>query len=360
MNPETISVPDLATIGIIRDDTFGNVVVVRLDNKLDGTVDFFTPDIDDNLGEYLGEDWKPGGLYYSSTVDTEESRRRIAVLLEELAQRPDGEPILAKLKAVLPAHHWYLQDFERPGTTLSSKLCTAILPPAPKQPRHIVYSFGELKLRFKWRHYVFAIPMLIGTFYLIYLQTQVFSWMGYSPLTGTIELGKKFGMWTIAALMLLVFLDNKLVRRKKGSSYSRFTIGLFNKAALNEEQAWREGAENWNIWQRFRSCLSFGLIHQPSLIYVFGMFVPHMIMGAVFMTVYLHNYRRTQRRRNAVLAAAVFHRVYNRVALSVVVVSLLAYTGLASWSWVTGLGGVVFTWTAMAVSNRRNPSSKTS
>jgi hypothetical protein len=201
--------------------------------------------------------------------------------------------------------------------------------------------------------------MLIGTFGLIYLQAQVFSWMMYSPLTATVELGKKIGAWwgmplAIVSLVLLVRLDNKLGSNQKDMGYSRFTFGLFNRAALNEEQAWREGAENWSPWQRFRSCLSFGLIHQPSLIYVFGMFVPHMIMGGVFMCIYLNNYRRNQRRRTAVLAASVFHRVYNRVALSVVLVSLLTVFGHASFNWVTGLGGVIFTWTAMAMSNRRN------
>jgi hypothetical protein len=42
-------------------------------------------------------------------------------------------------------------------------------------------------------------------------------------------------------------------------------IGLQIK--LIEGQAFGKKAENWSI----RSCILFGLIHQPSLIYMFGM-----------------------------------------------------------------------------------------
>jgi hypothetical protein len=356
---ETIVVPGLATIEIL-----GSTVIIRLDEKYDGEVDLISHDIDDHL-----TDWEPGGIYYSTnkqdlpSVPDQEICLRIAKLLEAITERkrPNASRALRRLMEVLPEKHRNLQEFVRPGNTLSSKFCTWMLAPvkttkeAPIQP---VYSFGELKKRFSLKHYVFAIPMLIGTFLLIYLQTQVFSWMMYSPLTVTVEFSKKIdNSWiAIGGLVILVYLDNKLVRRsqKKVTSYSPYTYGWLNKAAINEEQAFREGSEGWTPWERFRSCLSFGLIHQPSLIYVFGMFLPHMIMGGVFMWVYLRTYRRTQRRRTAVLAASVFHRVYNRVALSVVIVSLFTIFGHSSFNWVTGVVGVIFTWTAMAVSNRRN------
>jgi hypothetical protein len=206
--------------------------------------------------------------------------------------------------------------------------------------------------------------MMAFVFGLIFLQTHFVPWMIYSPLTGTLELGSKLSMVlgskigmvaAVAGLVLLMFIDRKLGSKQQSpSGYSPYTFGFLNKAAINEEQMFREGAEDWKTWERIRSCFSFGLIHQPSLIYVFGMFLPHVIMGGVFMAIYLHNFGRTNHRRTAVLAASVFHRVFNRVALSVFVVSLVTYFGYSSWNWVIGMGGIVFSWTMMAVSNHRN------
>ncbi|WP_156877665.1 hypothetical protein [Shimazuella kribbensis] len=308
---ERMEIDGLATIQI--DD---GVVTIWLDKKLDGTVDFTSSDIN-----YFLKNWKPGDVYYRSIEDTPESFRRIAVLLEELSGHPNGALALSQLRETLPKDHWHLHDFVRPKDTGSARFCSWLLPSATKKKQtHVVYNFGNLRRYFCWWHYASAIPMLAFFIGLIYLQTHFMPWMIYSPLTGTIELGKKTSMVAaIAGLVLLVVIDNKLGTWQKSTGYSPFT----NKAAIYEEQAFREGAEDWRTWERFRSCLSFGLFHLPSLYYVFGMFLPHVIMGSVFMAIYLRTFRRTNCRRTAVLAASVFHVVYNRVTLIVIALVVL-------------------------------------
>lgn len=95
--------------------------------------------------------------------------------------------------------------------------------------------------------------------------------------------------------------------------------------------------------QRATSCLVFGAIHMVNLIYPLATIVPLSLGGALFMSVYLKAYRRTRFRRTAVLESSVVHRVYNRIAIGVVLLSIITAVGASLF-----LGGVLLL-TALAI-----------
>jgi hypothetical protein len=64
-----------------------------------------------------------------------------------------------------------------------------------------------------------------------------------------------------------------------------------------------------------------------NLIYPLATIIPLALGGAVFMVVYLRVYRETKFRRSAVLASAIVHRVYNRLAIIAFVASLALIFG---------------------------------
>ena len=333
---------------VIIDDTQADRphVVIMLGPKLDGTVDTKGFDLDD-----LHKDWKPGEVFYDSALDTKGNQLRATLFLETLAGIDQGDAalLLHTLEGTMPAKHYTLQRFVRPQGTLSWRICAHIAPKPPKD--QVLNSFNRLNSRFGFRHYAAAIPMMAIVFGLIALQGYFLKWTLLSPITLTDKLSDRIGWSAWAVLALLFIMDNRLGRKVQGVSFSPYMSGFFNRAATSEEQAFREGAENWSTWERLRSCVAFALIHQPSLIYILGMIVPHALMGGAFMAVYLNNFRKHGVRRNAVLAASIFHRLYNRIALIVMVASLLFYFSNATFHWVMAAVSLGVVWSSMVVTD---------
>jgi hypothetical protein len=258
-----------------------------------------------------------------------------------------NDPKLARFMEVL--HHWdhnrdgaYDADvvstevFRRLQDGLYTRLLLRLMPPQPE--RHIVLGYGELKPRFKLRHYALGVVLLFVVFSLVTAQINAMPAMRHSVVSGWGLLVDKIGLipaWLL--LVLFIIINRRLGKSKaKGKSLSKHTYGFFNKAAVYEEQAFREGAENWTFAQRATSCFVFGAIHMVNLIYPLASILPLTLGGALFMYVYLHNYRQTHFRRSAVLAASVVHRVYNRIAL--IVILLIVLTSLTS----VVIGGLTF------------------
>lgn len=343
---ETLNAP--MGLGTVTIDDNKRVTIV-LGSSLDGTVDTKGFDLDD-----LHTDWKPGDVFYDSSVDTKGNSLRATLFLETLAGINDGGAalLLHRLQQDMPQQHYTLQRFSRPQGTLSWRICSRIAPPAPKH--QVLNTFNRLNSRFEVRHYLAAVPMMAAVFGLIALQGYFLRWTLLSPIMLTDKLSDKIGWsaWTILVLLLVV--DNKLGRKADGVSFSPYMSGFFNRAATSEEQAFREGAENWGPWSRLRSCLAFALVHQPSLVYIFGMIIPHALMGGVFMAAYLRNFKKHGVRRNAVLSASIFHRLYNRIALIVMVGSLLFYFSNTTFHWVMGVAGLGIVWGSMAMTNIMN------
>lgn len=102
-----------------------------------------------------------------------------------------------------------------------------------------------------------------------------------------------------------------------------------------EEQMFRLGAESWSTPRRIAKALLFGLVHAVIGIPV-GVAVALSLGGAWFTVAYLHRYRRTASRREALAESTRCHLAYNAVIVAVVGVLLVAE---AVWL-VTGAGAV--------------------
>ncbi len=329
------AIPDLATVTITDSTTtLSSEITIRLDRAYQG-------DLNDLAQHTLG----PDDIYLSCSAATAVNSPLLAKFMEVLSHWDydhdgifDGDELVTAIDEAM----WMSEDrptsFKRPTSGVYTRLLMRLMPPAPE--RHIVYSFGELKERFRWYHYLLGAPAILAILYLINTQIEAFPFMKYSVVSGLMAAAgmlplKGWALWI--ALVMLYFVygiirsiytdKHEEERNKQPSSYSPHTYGFFNKAAVYEEQAFREGSEHWNTGQRLMSCLAFGAIHLTNLIYPLATILPLALGGALFMFVYLRVYRQTKFRRSAVLAAALVHRVYNRLALIAFALSLVLYFG---------------------------------
>lgn len=88
-----------------------------------------------------------------------------------------------------------------------------------------------------------------------------------------------------------------------------------------EEQIFRLGAESWSTPKRIGKALLFGLVHALVGIPI-GVALALSIGGGAFTVAYLGAYRRTGRRREALLESTRLHLAYNLTIVTVVAVVL--------------------------------------
>jgi uncharacterized membrane protein (DUF485 family) len=295
----------------------------------------------------------------ANCVSNTDTRRKLDKLAEVLYQHDhdrdgtyDADDVLSAIELAM----WQSSEapvvFERPKGGIYTGLLMKLLSMAPAPKRHIAYSFGELRKRFRGTDYLWALPMLLGFIGLVQLQIHYVPWLKYSVITGYFEIGKRLGLseiTVVCSFVVLLVLLMKRGKRRPGRTETPHTYGLFNKAALYEEQVWREGSHRWNFGQRLISCLTFGAIHMVNLFYPLATILPLTIAGGVFMYIYLKAYRRyiekgrVHARRDATFRAAIAHRLYNRCALAAVVfvVVLLVVQGSLSLLGIIALVGSV-------------------
>lgn len=282
----------------------------------------------------------PDGLYLdcdsAECRDGREVLRRLHSFVEVLYHHDhdrDGNYDADALIAAIDVAMWQTDNtpivFERPQGGVYTTLLMWLMKMVPAPSRHIAYSFGDLRPRFRKVDYLWALPMLVGFVALVHVQLQIFPWLGYSVISGYFAIGEKAGLpgWAIVASFFIVLIWlSSWGGRRPGYTQTPHTYGLLNNAALYEEQVWRENAHNWNFGQRLISCFTFGAIHMVNLIYPLATILPLTIAGGVFMFIYLRSYRRyrlegrVHARRDATFRAALAHRLYNRCALAAIVI----------------------------------------
>jgi hypothetical protein len=137
----------------------------------------------------------------------------------------------------------------------------------------------------------------------------------FSPVTGTAQLlGGETG-FTVSAYVLCFFIAGVLITAicwLGPKTFYAFMLDL----ALDEETWFRYGSEGWRWTMRIRSCLAFGFAHLLNLIVAAVTLGALVLVGAVYMAVYLHEHRRTGDPRRALLTTAYFHCDYNMAALT--------------------------------------------
>lgn len=352
-NAQEIHVPGLATIEL-QYGTFRSVAVtIRLDPA-------HLSDLNDLFAKKIG----PDGIYLQGDDMSLMEHPKMAKFMEVLSlwdEDHDGVPDFHWVRDMIDDALWRADDqpkvFHRPRRGIYTKAVMWIMPPPPEH--HIVFSFGSLNVRYRknWRLHLRMLGLMGVVFGLIQLQVWLFPVLRYSVVSGFFALADRFGISMWIALGVFVGLFNLLrwfndrVDGKAGErSISRHTYGFFSGAAIWEEQAFREGAENWTRFQRIRSHAAFGAIHMVNLIYPLATILPLAVGGAFFMWRYLRTMDRVAFRRTAVLEAAVWHRVYNRVVMFAVGGSLVVFFGIQA---LALLGVVALTLIAPALLDLR-------
>ena len=240
-------------------------------------------------------------LYRTELMDAleqlDELQRKIWREEKDLFVRPDG---------------WIMRFFTRP------------LAPHPEGIKTIDITDDIIAEMPKYR---FA-PLLlfIGVMGSIVTLALNVPWLLVSPLSLFLDGvhasdGSRSGVATVIAVVIaLVAVVATLVNRRAANRF-------VHKLAIDEELAFRSGAENWTAFQRIKSCLLFGCCHVINLFYPAVTLLVLCGAGAVFMMVYLRCYRRTGSTYQATLASARFHAVYNIYAYAFIVllVALLPF-----------------------------------
>lgn len=325
---QPLTIPGLAEVTIDTVDPETPVVEIRL-----------LPEYRGDLNDIAAETPGPDDVYLRCNDTSALNNPALAKFMEVLHHwdtNGDGEADFDHVKNAIDVALWRSDDepnvFHRPQSGYYTRLVMSMVPKAPK--RHTVFSFGELRPRFCWYHHVAALPMLAFFIAAVLLQNEHLPFMKYSVVGGLQEIYTRLGVvsWLVLPLMIVtIILGMKLMAigaKESPSPLSRHTYGFFNKAAVYEEQAFREGSESWSFAGRARSCVAFGLIHMVNLIYPLASILPLTVGGALLTWIYVRTYRKSQFRRTAVLEAAVWHRVYNRMALIAICVSLTIMIGL--------------------------------
>lgn len=349
-------IPNLGSVEIAH-DRFGPTITFRL-------VDGYSGDL--RAWEQVNN--LPQGVYFvgnSGSCQTSPEFTRFLEVMTHWDIERDGifdcDHVILHIDEVF--HEWSVASpmFVRPNGSAFQRLLMRLMPPAPE--RHIAYTFGELRPLHRGEHYKIAIPAIISVLGLINLQVRLIPALGFSPLTLWITGAESFGFlpsWVALIIFFVVlrFLRGRGRRRTRTMTTENglagtirtghgWKFGFFNEAAIYEEQAFREGYENWTRWERIRANLVFGAVHQSNLFYPFATILPLAVGGAIFGHIYQREFERTNFRRSAVLEAAVVHRVYNKVALSMIVLSVFLLAGGLLYS--TLMSFVVFVVTYLSV-----------
>lgn len=156
-----------------------------------------------------------------------------------------------------------------------------------------------------------------------------FPWLSIIPFRVVMDLLRGANVPLLLAYLLAVaiYCAAYMTASVNGSGvapgYATKTVDLW---AANEEQWFRQGAQHWSGWLRFRSCVGFGLAHIGNMVYPVTWILTTIPLGAVFMYVYLRNYARSGgSEETAVLAATKFHAMVNRFLWSYVGLTAAGY-----------------------------------
>lgn len=333
---EEIDIPHLATV-IIDTSPIGPVVEIILADDYEG-----------ELLHWLDRNPYPGRVLFRGMSHEGINSPDLARFIEELHHWDhngdgifDGDAVAQKIDEAFWEWDVDADEFHRTSSR-SGWWHTLIMKLMPPQPvRHIIFSYGEMKPRFRRWHYFMAIPLLLTFVGLIQLQIHLLPWTRHTVISIFSMMIDEWGFFIAIGIYVAVSILGAMYVKRYGqkkngrTSLSKHTIGFFNKAAVYEEQAFREGAENWTFWQRVRSCLIFGAAHLSNLFYPLATILPLALGGAMFMGVYLRTYKKTRFRRTAVLEASLIHRVYNKIALTAVLIALILVFGSAIFGWLT-------------------------
>lgn len=206
--------------------------------------------------------------------------------------------------------------FRRP-TGFWINLINRSLGPLPVDVERIVYDPTEFsQIPGRW---ILAVATLVT------VATGAAVLSGVVPIAGSSPVSLAAGQDLASSIIFGIFTGLLIVGLVLQVSRKQPFKELVYSLALFEEQWFRQGSETWTRRRRVSSCVGFGIAHLANLIVAFATAGMLMLVGAVFMSVYLREMRRTGDQRRAVIASAKVHAHYNFVAFGLIIVGLVAY-----------------------------------
>lgn len=209
--------------------------------------------------------------------------------------------------------------YRRPEGWLKSIFSTK-LGPLPKNAQTIQPTAENLARVGSYR--LVALGMMVSAIVMLVALSLSFPWMMTSPMSLIIAgsrgiFGQTMGQVIGIAVTIVIGGLPFIIPKRK------YTEGKFwDKAAMQEEQWFRMGAERWSFGQRAYACLVFGTVHIFNMFYPIASLLVVALMGMVFMMVYLHVFKKTGDYEIATLASTKLHATYNRFAIVYLVLAL--------------------------------------
>ena len=169
-----------------------------------------------------------------------------------------------------------------------------------------------------------AFMTFVGVIATVFTVATVFPWLMVSPLSLVLSIGGVGGstqsMTSYVILTVLSIIILLTIIKMRQNAW----IVVYD-AAHEEEKWYRAGAENWNMRQRVASCFAFGACHVVNIFYPFVTCLALCLVGAVFMAVYLAEYRRSGDVYRATMASTKMHARYNIYAFMLILVVFVAF-----------------------------------
>lgn len=163
--------------------------------------------------------------------------------------------------------------------------------------------------------------LLIAAIVLLISLSALVPWLAISPATLITSALASFMDPALANVLALPVCIALIILLTRGVSGPRYEGKDLDRAAMWEEQWFRTGAESWTARQRLCSCVAFGAVHVMNIIYPISSLIVVGLVGAVFMAVYLREYKRSGSTRRATFASAKLHATYNRFAFLYMIVA---------------------------------------
>jgi len=214
------------------------------------------------------------------------------------------------------------RTFRRP-TGRAANLINRKLGPLPLDTKIIHPTKKNLaKVRSYW---LLALLLVIGAVATLIALVRFVPWMRVSPVSIIFDASNSLmpGLPGLLAGIVVVFFLIMFANRMKHEN--RYQGKFWDQAAMFEEQWFRTGAESWTFKQRLYSCIMFSLVHAFNIIYPIASLLVVGLVGVVFMSVYLHVYKRTGSTKRATLSSAKLHATYNRFAIIYTIVAILLF-----------------------------------
>ncbi len=204
--------------------------------------------------------------------------------------------------------------------------------PMPDQvypPPDMVFTWKLFRKNARWKHAALAFVGLsgvIGCTSALLANVPITRYTLIGTLTTALDfIGSKLTGREVesAPFVWLVFLAVLIFGKKAPILTGRVMGKGLPLRAMAEEQTFRAGAEDWNIFQKVFASLAFGAIHFANIIYPLAVCVSLAMLGLFLIAIYMRELKRTGSVHAALIECATLHMAYNTLAIGIAILAFV-------------------------------------